>query len=87
VALVIDTHDKRGESLLDFYPPPQLREVSLKIRDRQMAILLAGSLQASHLPKVLGCAPSVVGIRGAACRQGRREGPVCREQVAALTGR
>lgn len=84
VALVIDTYGKAGGGLLDFYPPPQLATIVHQIRSRQLAIVLAGSLHASHLLRVLDCTPAVVGVRGAACQQGHRNGPICSERVAAL---
>jgi uncharacterized protein (UPF0264 family) len=85
-ALVVDTHDKRDGHLLDFYPPPQLRAVVETIRSRRMEVVLAGSLGMRHLASVLDAAPSLIGVRGAACQQGHREGPICLQQVAALKG-
>ena len=87
-ALVIDTHGKQTGTLLDFYTPSQLGLVLQRICDQQLQPVLAGSLRIQHLEGLLECAtcapPPIVAGRGAACRDGRREAPICSDRVAGL---
>jgi uncharacterized protein (UPF0264 family) len=45
---------------------------------------LAGSLRVADMERLRDLAPDIVGFRGAACRDGRRDGSVDREAVQRL---
>jgi uncharacterized protein (UPF0264 family) len=69
-AVLIDTCLKDGRGLLHWLPPGRLRSVSDRARSAGLLVAVAGSLDLASLDRVAGAA-DVVGVRGAACRDGR----------------
>ncbi|MEY2689400.1 MAG: hypothetical protein RL375_3599 [Pseudomonadota bacterium] len=84
-ALLLDTADKRGGSLLDRHGPAALAAHLARVRTRRPDCLagLAGSLRLNELGQIRELAPGIAGFRGAACG-GPREGQIDRACVAAL---
>jgi uncharacterized protein (UPF0264 family) len=84
-ALLLDTADKRGGSLLDRHGPAALTQHLAHVRARRPDCLagLAGSLRLSELGQIRELAPGIAGFRGAACG-GVREGQIDADCVAAL---
>jgi hypothetical protein len=81
--VLIDTYFKRGESLFDAWPAPQLGEFCQSVREFRSRLVLAGSLAAESIPRAVALAPDLVAVRGAACRAGRQS-PICEQRVRAL---
>lgn len=71
--LLIDTFDKRQGHLLDHFPLGQLQSLAHRASERQMRIVLAGSLTTALIRQVLPLRPALVAVRGAACRGSRRD--------------
>ncbi|MFM2065607.1 MAG: hypothetical protein RLZZ584_516 [Pseudomonadota bacterium] len=84
-ALLLDTADKRGGSLLDRHGPAALAGHLAQVRARRPGCLagLAGSLRLDELGQIRELAPGIAGFRGAACA-GVREGAIDAACVAAL---
>jgi uncharacterized protein (UPF0264 family) len=81
---MLDTVVKDGSSLFDFLDHDTLRKFVREIHDRGLLCALAGSLKAEDLALVCELGADIVGVRGAACIGGRREGKVTREKVLSL---
>jgi uncharacterized protein (UPF0264 family) len=84
---LIDTAVKDGRGLLDWLADAALGAVVAKCRVLGLLCGLAGSLEATDLPRIAAIAPDIVGIRGAACVGDRVHGRVSRERVADLVRR
>jgi uncharacterized protein (UPF0264 family) len=84
-ALLLDTADKRGGSLLDRHGPAALAQHLAQVRARRPDCLagLAGSLRLNELSQIRELAPGIAGFRGAACG-GARTGQIDARCVAAL---
>jgi (5-formylfuran-3-yl)methyl phosphate synthase len=70
--LLVDTYDKAGGNLLDVLSRETLCELLADARRSRVHVALAGSLDAAAIAELLPLAPAYVGVRGAACRGGRR---------------
>ncbi len=81
--VLVDTMRKDGGSLLDWFPPAQLRAWIADARHLGLLVALAGRLDRAHLALVRSCGADVVGVRGAAC-EGGREGQVSTAKVRRL---
>lgn len=84
-AVMLDTADKRGGSLLQRCSDTQLAELIARTRDAGSLIGLAGSLQFSDLPRLRQRAPDFAGFRSAVCAGDRRLG-LDAGRLAALVG-
>ncbi|HEY2840713.1 MAG TPA: (5-formylfuran-3-yl)methyl phosphate synthase [Pirellulales bacterium] len=72
-AVLVDTHDKLAGSLLDLWTFDECRRVIEQIRAAGMLAVMAGSLKATAIARLLPLEPDYVAVRGAVCR-GSREG-------------
>jgi (5-formylfuran-3-yl)methyl phosphate synthase len=66
-ALMLDTAEKGGGSLLDKVPAADLRRFVAQTRAGGALVGLAGALRVQHLPMVLALAPDFAGFRSAVC--------------------
>lgn len=73
-AVMLDTVDKRGGSLLQRLPPARLAEVIATVQGVGSLIGLAGALQLADLPALLALGPDFAGFRSAVCAGDRRLG-------------
>jgi uncharacterized protein (UPF0264 family) len=69
--LLIDTADKSGPGLLALMPGDAIGRLVAAARTAGLVTALAGRLTAADLPLVRGTGADVVGVRGAACDDGR----------------
>jgi uncharacterized protein (UPF0264 family) len=83
-ALLIDTWQKDGRTLLDWLPLEKLQDVCARCRSRGVRVALAGSLGAGQIVALSGLRPDIVAVRGAACAGGTRSGRVDVHRVRAL---
>jgi uncharacterized protein (UPF0264 family) len=82
---MVDTWLKDGRALLDHLSIERLETLSLSARAAGLLFALAGSLDPDAISRLAGIA-DVLGVRGAACRDGRG-GAVDEERVADLRRR
>ncbi len=68
---LIDTALKDGGTLFDRLDALAIAEFVRDCRSRGLLCGLAGSLDRSHIPRVIELEPDVVGVRGAICAGGR----------------
>jgi uncharacterized protein (UPF0264 family) len=71
---LIDTAVKDGNTLFDFLNPQELRHMAEQSHSAALLFAIAGALRAEHLPLARDLGADVVGLRTAACRDGRRDG-------------
>jgi uncharacterized protein (UPF0264 family) len=69
--VLLDTHGKDGQTLLQWLSPEQLTDWVARAREGGLVTALAGGLRSSDLAVVCPALPDVIGVRGAACRGGR----------------
>ena len=82
--LLIDTWSKDGTRLLDWLPHHTLERIIGACHDSGVRVALGGSLGRRDMEKLLPLNPDWVAIRGAACVQGRRDGPLDPPSVSAF---
>lgn len=82
-ALLVDTYNKHGPSLLEHISWDELRGLVDHARQVGMQVVLGGSLNAAAFPQLLPLQPDYLAVRRAACREGR-SGTVDQELVARL---
>jgi uncharacterized protein (UPF0264 family) len=87
-ALLLDTADKTGGSLLDRHGPAALAAHLAQLRARRPDLLagLAGSLRLAEVGQIRELAPDIAGFRGAACA-GPRQGTLDAAATQALRAR
>lgn len=73
-AVLIDTSQKNGRTLLDYCSPEELRRYVHHLRQGEMKLVLAGSLRLEHIETLLPLEPNYLGVRGAVCSGGRTGG-------------
>jgi uncharacterized protein (UPF0264 family) len=81
--VLVDTADKRGPGLTSRIVPDRLAEWVSSARQAELLAAVAGSLSLADLPAVATSGADVVGVRGAACEEGRL-GRVTAQRVAML---
>jgi len=89
-AVLVDTHDKRAGGLLELWTLDECQRVIEQIRANGMMAVMAGSLTATSIARLLPLAPDYVAVRGAACRDSREgalDGVLVRELVAIVRER
>ncbi|MFZ0829809.1 MAG: (5-formylfuran-3-yl)methyl phosphate synthase [Thermoplasmata archaeon] len=72
--MLIDTLVKDGRNLFDFLSEPRLRELVLEAKEAGMSTALSGTLKLTNLHTLVRINPDIVGVRGAVCTRGDREG-------------
>lgn len=87
--VLIDTYHKRAASLCYLFPVDDLRRLAARVQKAGLLFALAGGVRIPDLDELAAVNADVIGIRGAACRDGRREAEICAALVsgfhAALT--
>jgi uncharacterized protein (UPF0264 family) len=69
--LLVDTHDKRAGTLLDWLEPQAARDLVSHARKQGLLVALAGGLKLGHLDIVGSLEPDILGFRSAVCLGGR----------------
>lgn len=82
-ALLLDTFDKSGSTLLDWWPVDDLSWLIDICRSGGVPVALAGSLDCDQIRAASRLKPDWFAVRGAAC-EGGRGGTVSADRVAAL---
>ena len=73
-AVLFDTFNKDGSTLLDSLPLAELTELMASLKKSGIPIALGGSLKLEHLKQLKPLAPDWFAVRGAVCAGGTREG-------------
>lgn len=71
--VLIDTYDKSSGGLFDALSILELKECAAIVRQAGKAFALAGRLRIDDVERAIDLRPDIIGIRSAACRQGRRD--------------
>jgi uncharacterized protein (UPF0264 family) len=74
--MLIDTYQKNGTSLLDYWSPDELNAIAIRARRAGLSIAVAGSLRLNSLPALVGIPFDVIAVRTVVCRNGVRRGSV-----------
>lgn len=82
--VMLDTMEKTGASLLDHLKIEEIARFVSRARGHGLMAGLAGSLQARHVAALLALEPSLLGFRGALCRDGARNAPIDLEACAEI---
>jgi uncharacterized protein (UPF0264 family) len=82
-ALLIDTWEKSGETLFDYWPVAELQDFTTEVRRHDIAIVLAGSLTGQNVTTAARLVPELIAVRTAAC-EGGRAGTVSERRVREL---
>lgn len=82
-AALVDTFDKSQGGLLAHWSLAEVGDFVEAVRGAGLVCVLAGSLQAACIGRLLPLGPDVVAVRGAACR-GSRDGVLDGDRVRAL---
>ncbi len=81
---LLDTAVKDGSGLLDWLSPDELASLVDDAHDAGLQVALAGALRAEDLPAIRATGADIVGVRSAACSDGRRSGSLEAARVRAL---
>lgn len=81
---LVDTWSKDTRSLLDWLTFAETARLCARCRRAGVSVALAGSLDATRMKALQPASPDWFAIRGAGCRQGRRELLLDRERVRQL---
>jgi uncharacterized protein (UPF0264 family) len=81
---LLDTAVKDGRGLLDWLSPDELASLVDDAHDAGLQVALAGALRAEDLPAIRCTGADIVGVRSAACSDGRRSGSLEAARVRAL---
>jgi (5-formylfuran-3-yl)methyl phosphate synthase len=81
---LLDTAVKDGRGLLDWLSADELTSLVADAHDVGLEVALAGALRAEDLPVIRAAGADIVGVRSAACDDGRRSGPLEAARVRAL---
>ena len=73
-AVLFDTYNKDGSTLLDSLPFAELTELMASLKKSGIPTALGGSLKLEHLKQLKPLAPDWFAVRGAVCAGGTREG-------------
>jgi uncharacterized protein (UPF0264 family) len=84
---LLDTWQKDGATLLDRLPLKQIAALVTQCRAAGVPVALAGSLGLAQLEMLLPLGPDWIGVRGAACRGGRRTATIDDNEVRRLADR
>lgn len=80
--ILIDTLTKDGRNLFDFIKESQLADMVIESKELGMSTALSGSLRLENFDELTRINPDIVGVRGAVCTKGDREGRINGTAVA-----
>ena len=72
MGVMLDTAEKNGKTLLDYYPKDRRERFAKKIHENQMQLGFAGSLRIEHMTTIKDLSPSYIGFRGGVCNEHQR---------------
>jgi uncharacterized protein (UPF0264 family) len=81
---LVDTAVKDGRGLFEWLTPDALEALVAAGHAANLEMALAGALRAEDLPTVRATGADIVGVRSAACRDGRRTAPLDAGRIGRL---
>ena len=81
---LLDTGIKDGRGLFEWLTPQALEALVERAHAAGLEMALAGGLQVEDLSMVRASGADIAGVRAAACRDGRRTGPLDTDRIARL---
>jgi uncharacterized protein (UPF0264 family) len=81
---LLDTAVKDGHGLFEWLSPDELAALVAEGHAAGLDMALAGALRAEDLSLVRATGADIAGVRAAACRDGRRTGPLDPERIGRL---
>jgi (5-formylfuran-3-yl)methyl phosphate synthase len=81
---LLDTAVKDGRGLFEWLTPQVLEALVAEGHAAGLEVALAGALHAEDLAAVRATGADIVGVRSAACRDGRRTAPLDAERIGRL---
>ncbi len=82
-AVLVDTWRKDAGGLLDHWTVAECAALVTQLHEQGLLAVLAGSLTAAEIARLLPLVPDYVAVRGAVCSESRT-GRLCGEKVRAL---
>ncbi|MSP85846.1 MAG: hypothetical protein EXR38_02150 [Methylotenera sp.] len=84
MGVMLDTAQKNGLTLLDYYSETQRRALAQKVLNCHLRFGLAGSLKQEHVAMIKALNPSYIGFRGGVCNNHQRELHLDAEKIKAI---
>ncbi len=81
---LIDTWSKSGRGLLDWITIIELQEIIQLLSTNNVGVVLAGSLDAHSINRLLDLPVAMIAVRGAVCVSGNRTASIDPRRIAAL---
>ena len=82
--VLVDTYDKSGGGLLDHLSIERLASMIQIANAKNLAVALAGSLQANQLASLMNVGAAWLGFRGAVCENRERTSTLCKNKLQSL---
>ena len=82
--VLVDTYDKSGGGLLDHLSIERLESMIQIANAKNLAVALAGSLQANQLASLMNVGAAWLGFRGAVCENRERTSTLCKNKLQSL---
>lgn len=83
-AVLLDTWQKDGSTLLDWLSLPEVQRLCQACRQAHVRVALAGSLGVRQIRALTVFGPDWFAVRSAACAAGRRQRSICQRRVRRL---
>ena len=84
VGIMLDTANKNGHTLLDYYSKESLQFFTQEVRNLALLLGFAGSLKSQHIVNFKHLAPNYLGFRGGVCENNQRTQQLNAEKVGML---
>jgi len=84
--VLIDTYSKASGGLFDSLSTLELNEFAAIVRQAGKSLAVAGRLSLDHIEQAIDLGPDIVGVRSAACRDGRRDLEIDAQAVEQFRG-
>jgi len=84
IGLMLDTAEKNGRTLLDYYTQDQRVNFCQTVLNQPLTLGLAGSLNINHVEAIKLLQPSYIGFRGGVCEADNRTETLDAKKVKAL---
>lgn len=82
--VLVDTYDKSNGGLLDHLAIERLESMIQIANAKNLAVALAGSLQANQLASLMNVGAAWLGFRGAVCENQERTSTLCKNKLQSL---
>lgn len=84
MGLMLDTAEKNGRTLLDYYTVDQRLDFCQKVLNQPLTLGLAGSLNINHVEAIKALEPNYIGFRGGVCDGHNRTSSLNAKKIKAV---